>query len=206
VPKSSSSQKAPRAGDTSDVRAAILEAAVDLFYQQGHAATGVQQIVDAANRTKGAFYHYWNGKESLLLEIHDTFHEYAISRGRALQEQNLPPDRLLHQLIVDLFIQLAHYQRHMTVVFAQARYTPYEKYPKSKQLRDDYEQIVKSAIEDGVKSGVFRDDLEAINVMAFGVMALSSWATNWFRPGGPMTAEEIGEMYARVMVDGLRKR
>jgi len=196
----------PQASDPTDVRSAILDAAVDLFYRQGYAATGVQQVVDAAGRTKGAFYHYWDSKESLLLEIHDTFHRYAIGRGRALQEQHLPPDQFVHQLIVDLFRQLELYQRHMTVVFAQALYTPYEKYPRSKQLRDEYEQIVKSAIEDGIRDGVFREDIEAPNVMAYGVMSFSSWATNWYRPGGPLTAEQIGEMYARVMVDGLRRR
>jgi AcrR family transcriptional regulator len=197
---------APQTGDPTDVRSAILDAAVDLFYRQGYSATGVQQVVDAAGRTKGAFYHYWDSKESLLLEIHDTFHVYAISRAHALLERNLPADEALRELIVELFRQLEVYQKHMTVVFHQASYTPYAKYPKSKKLRDEYESIVKSVLEDGVRNGIFRDDLEATNVMAFGLMSFSSWATNWYRPGGPMTAEQIGEMYARVMIDGLRKR
>jgi TetR/AcrR family transcriptional regulator, cholesterol catabolism regulator len=189
-----------------DVRTAILDAAVELFYAKGYDATGLQQVVDAAGCTKGAFYHYWDSKESLLLEIHDTFHEFGITSGRAVLERGLAPDEALHDLVVDLFRQLEVYQRHMTVVISQSLYTPYEKYPRSRELRDEYEQIVKSVIEDGVEQGVFRDDLEATNVMAFGVMAFGTWATTWYRPGGRLSAVQIGEMYARVIVDGLRAR
>lgn len=195
----------PQSGEPTDVRSAILDAAVDLFYRQGYAATGVQQVVDAAGRTKGAFYHYWDSKESLLLEIHDTFHLFANSRARELMERDLTPDVRLHELIVDLFRQLELYRRHMTVVFQQALYTPYAKYPKSKALRDEYEEIVKTVIQDGIDTGVFRSDLGATNVLAYGAMSFSFWATNWYRPGGARTAEEIGETYARVYVDGLRK-
>lgn len=195
-----------KANGGKDLRNAILEAAVELFYQSGYAATGVQQIVDAAGCTKGAFYHYWNSKQDLLLEIHDTFHHYAIGRGRDILARRLPADEALHTLVVELFRQLELYRKHMTVVFHQAIYTPYADYPQSRALRDEFELIVKSIISDGVESGVFRNDLEQTNVMAFGVMSFSSWATNWYRPGGSMTAEQIGEMYARVIVDGLRAR
>ena len=195
-----------KANGGKDLRSAIVEAAVELFYEHGYAATGVQQIVDAAGCTKGAFYHYWNSKLDLLLEIHDTFHHYAIGRGREILDRRLPADEALHAVVVELFRQLELYRKHMTVVFHQAIYTPYADYPQSRALRDEFELIVKSIISDGVESGVFRDDLEQTNVMAFGVMSFSSWATNWYRPGGKMTAEQIGEMYARVIVDGLRAR
>jgi AcrR family transcriptional regulator len=196
----------PVTGDANGVRSMILNAAVDQFYKFGYSATGVQQIVDAAGRTKGAFYHYWDSKESLLLEIHDTFHRYAISRGRDILAREMPPDEALKEIILELFRQLERYQKHMTVVFHQAIYTPYAKYPASRQLRDEYEQIVRSIIDDGVRTGVFRDDIEKTNVIAYGVMSFSSWATNWYRPDGPMTAEQIGALYARVMIDGLRKQ
>jgi len=189
-----------------DIRSSILDTAVELFYQNGYSATGVQQVVEAAGCTKGAFYHYWSSKEQLLLEIHDTFHRYAIARGREILEKNLPPGEALHAIVVELFRQLERYRKHMTVVFHQARYTPYAKYPESKALRDEYESIVKSIIEAGVKSGEFRSDIPRTNVMAYGVMSFSSWATNWYDPDGPMTAEEIGDLFGRVIVDGLRAK
>ena len=61
-----------------------MDAAVELFYQRGYQATGVQDIVDRAGYTKGALYHYFKSKEDLLLEIHDVFMSYGLERGREI--------------------------------------------------------------------------------------------------------------------------
>ena len=47
----------------------IIAAAVTLFAERGFDATAVQQIVDRAEVTKGALYHYFDSKDELLYEI-----------------------------------------------------------------------------------------------------------------------------------------
>ena len=44
----------------------LLRHAIILFAQRGFDATSVQDIVDAANVTKGAFYYYFTSKDDLL--------------------------------------------------------------------------------------------------------------------------------------------
>ena len=51
----------------------ILEAAVELFYQRGFEATGVQEIVNQAGCTKGALYHYFRSKNDILFELRNAF-------------------------------------------------------------------------------------------------------------------------------------
>ena len=46
----------------------IMEAAMALFTSQGFRATTLDQVADAAGVTKGAIYHYFDGKEDLLLQ------------------------------------------------------------------------------------------------------------------------------------------
>ena len=48
----------------------IIGAAVRLFASQGYDATSVQEIVTAAEVTKGALYHYFRAKDDLLFEIY----------------------------------------------------------------------------------------------------------------------------------------
>ena len=48
----------------------IIDAAVRLFAAQGYDATSVQEIVAAAEVTKGALYHYFRAKDDLLFEIY----------------------------------------------------------------------------------------------------------------------------------------
>src|SRR3954452_14593026 len=47
----------------------ILEAARYLFWEKGYAATGMAEILDRAQANAGSFYHFFPGKESLLLAV-----------------------------------------------------------------------------------------------------------------------------------------
>ncbi|WP_026404861.1 TetR/AcrR family transcriptional regulator [Actinomadura rifamycini] len=53
----------------SDTRARLLEAAAQLFREQGYAATGLKQITAAAEAPWGSLYHFFpRGKEQLGVE------------------------------------------------------------------------------------------------------------------------------------------
>ncbi len=49
-----------------DTRAALLEAALELFAARGYDAVGVQEIVEAAGVTKPTLYHHFGSKRGLL--------------------------------------------------------------------------------------------------------------------------------------------
>lgn len=49
-----------------DNRTNILEKALQLFYEKGYDAIGVQEIADAAGVTKPTLYHYFGSKYGLL--------------------------------------------------------------------------------------------------------------------------------------------
>ncbi len=53
----------------SDTRERILEAARQLFLSQGYAATGVAQILKAAEANSGSLYYFFPTKEDLLLAV-----------------------------------------------------------------------------------------------------------------------------------------
>lgn len=44
----------------------IIEAAWELFYEQGYDETTVDQIIEKSATSKGSFYHYFNSKDELL--------------------------------------------------------------------------------------------------------------------------------------------
>ncbi len=53
----------------------IITAAWRLFYEQGYAATTVEDILRAAGTAKGSFYHYFTGKDALLGTLSTLFDE-----------------------------------------------------------------------------------------------------------------------------------
>jgi TetR/AcrR family transcriptional regulator, cholesterol catabolism regulator len=58
-----------RLGSGKETRDRIVASSVELFARQGFHATSVQQIVEDAQVTKGAFYHHFSAKEDILFEI-----------------------------------------------------------------------------------------------------------------------------------------
>lgn len=63
------SQPVARPSPRIDSRTRILDAALDLFHQQGVAATGLDQILAVSGTGKGQFYHWFGSKDDLVLEV-----------------------------------------------------------------------------------------------------------------------------------------
>ena len=70
-----------------DNKEKILECALNLFYQKGYDAVGVQEIVTAVGITKPTLYYYYKSKygllESLLSEKCNRMNEQLREIGRA---------------------------------------------------------------------------------------------------------------------------
>ncbi|MEZ4708341.1 MAG: TetR/AcrR family transcriptional regulator [Caldilineaceae bacterium] len=52
-------------------RSEILDAAQQLFYQKGYEQTSIQDLLSAVGIAKGTFYHYFDSKQALLVELTD---------------------------------------------------------------------------------------------------------------------------------------
>jgi len=61
--------------DTPSTRERLLDAARYLFWEKGYAATGMAEILDRAQARSGSFYHFFAGKEQLLLAVLDSYLE-----------------------------------------------------------------------------------------------------------------------------------
>ena len=65
-----------------NTRGKIVEAAWQLFYEQGYEDTTVEEIIESSHTSKGSFYHYFDGKDALLSTLSDLFDQKYL----ALQE------------------------------------------------------------------------------------------------------------------------
>ncbi|MCI5897670.1 MAG: TetR/AcrR family transcriptional regulator [Firmicutes bacterium] len=58
-----------------NIKGKIIVAAWKLFYEQGYDDTTVEEIIEAAETSKGSFYHYFEGKDALLSSLSYLFDE-----------------------------------------------------------------------------------------------------------------------------------
>ncbi|MCU1352926.1 MAG: putative transcriptional regulator, TetR family [Acidimicrobiales bacterium] len=78
-----------------DTRARLIAAAADLFARQGFHATSAEAVAAAADRTTGALYDHFGGKEGLLFALLEVWMEQTVADLRpALEEVPELDDRL----------------------------------------------------------------------------------------------------------------
>jgi len=73
-----------------DSKEKILQVAFNLFLQKGYRDVSLSEIVQQVGLTKGAFYHYFKGKDQLFLEIVD---HYFLSLSDYIYDR-VPKDHL----------------------------------------------------------------------------------------------------------------
>ena len=93
-------------------RAALLDSAALLFRRQGYAATGVNQILEAAEVKAGSLYHHFPaGKQELAAAVVDSVGGGIEKRLRQMLDSGLPVSDIVDGWIDLLAAGLATDQR-----------------------------------------------------------------------------------------------
>ena len=69
-----------KADQAEATRAALLEAATELFAQRGYAGVATEEIVRAAGVTRGALYHHFAGKLELFEAVYEQVEQGLVER------------------------------------------------------------------------------------------------------------------------------
>ena len=186
-------------------REALVEAAVACFYEKGYEATSVQEVVERAGVTKGAFYHHFSSKDELLAHIHDTFMDVQLQMIERVAARDASAREKLVELVEEIVVGAQRFQAHHTIFFEQRRFLSDERFAQALLKRHAFEQHLIDILDQGIAAGEF-SKVGSTRVLAFGVIGMAAWTYQWIRPGGGMSAKEIGELYANVLLDGLAER
>ncbi|GAA2438357.1 TetR/AcrR family transcriptional regulator [Streptomyces macrosporus] len=183
---------------TPDAARRLLLAAVEAFAERGFHATTTRDIASRAGMSPAALYIHYRTKEELLYQISRVGHERSV---RILTEANdsatNPADRLA--AAVHAFVRW-HAERHTTarVVQYELNALAEEHYTEIVALRRRSEEILRGILEDGVAVGEFT--VADIRGTALAVLSLCIDVARWFRSGGSRTPEEIGTLYADLVL------
>ncbi|RTH04927.1 TetR/AcrR family transcriptional regulator [Thermus scotoductus] len=180
----------------------ILEEAARLFTEKGYEATSVQDLAEALGLSKAALYHHFRSKEEVLYEISLQALEGLCRQGeRALSE---PDPKVALLRFMEGHARFFEENRPFFVAMLQGlqSLSP-EKRAVTIALRDRYEGMLRSILERGMALGVFRP-LD-VGLTARAILSLLNWMIRWFRPGGPLRAEEVARFYFDLILKGLEK-
>ncbi len=186
-------------------RRVVVDAAAHVFAERGYHATSVAALLDETGLTAGGLYHYFAGRDELLVAICDELLDPLLDRADAIVAGNAAPLTQLREVLV---AWLAHIERHLDHmrVFQQERHViehdPRWQEIRSKRLR--FERVLDGLLERAERCG----DLEIPDrrVALFALLGMVNYTPTWFRTGGRLGAGEIAAGYYKLLVDAYRPR
>ena len=185
-------------------RQMLLERSLELFGAQGFHATSVQEIVERAGLTKGAFYHHFASKEDVLLLIHDEFLQTQGDRVAEIVAAYDSPVEQLTEIVRYSVLSVARYQAHVAVFFQERKYLTGERAAEVHRKRDTVERLMESVVKRGIEQGFFDPNISP-RIAVFSIVGMTAWVYQWYRPRGTFSAEEIAEQMASIVLNGLRR-
>ncbi len=81
--------------DGNNTKSRIIQAAWDLFYEQGYNDTTIDDIVEKSETSKGSFYHYFESKDSLLSSLSYIFDEKYEELQNSIDSETNSFDKLM---------------------------------------------------------------------------------------------------------------
>lgn len=177
-------------------------AAARMFQERGYAGVTVDDIVREVGVTKGAFYHYFDSKGTLLFQLHDEYVSYAVSRVQQVIEAEANPASELRAYIRELFSQIHEYQAYVQVLFDERRDLPARNVTEVEAKKDMLRDILEGVIARGIDAGIFRQRDPKLAALA--VAGMSLWGYQWYRPTGRLGPDEIADEFADFVLTGLQ--
>ncbi|WP_187369427.1 TetR/AcrR family transcriptional regulator [Baekduia soli] len=194
----------PDTGSATPVRADIIAAATRVFSERGYHAASMSEIAAAVGMRKPSLYHHVRRKEDLLFAIHEQMIDELIAEMMRIVGSSATPAEKVAATLRSAMGFVARHRDGVTVFLAEHRSVGGERWNELVIKRDFYEQMLHRVLTEGREGGAFVDVPPAIAAKA--LLAMANWGYTWFQPGGPLTAEEVAETFARIALRGLEVR
>lgn len=184
-------------------REEILRAALAEVRDEGYHAATLEGIAERVGIRKAALYHYFPDKDAILYACHrESLSELERLMASSLACCEGPAERLSYLI-----------REHVRVMTETLEGSPLafevpalsaDRRNEIVAGRDRYEHLLRELIAEGSAAGVFR----AVDpkVAVFAILGAINWIARWYRPGGRMTAGELGEGFADYLLGGLYRQ
>lgn len=166
----------------------VIAGAARVFARRGYAETSVAGLAAELGLATGAIYHYFSGKEDLLVQICDQLMEPLLERAAELGDSEPDPARRLRELLRLWVAHVVEHRDHM-LVFTQVRHVVDhgEQWRGVRSSRKRFEQLLGEALEQAAVA-------EPI-LVRYALLGMVNHTVQWYRPRGRMKPTEIADGY-----------
>jgi AcrR family transcriptional regulator len=173
--------------------------AARVFAARGYDQTSVPQLAGELGLAAGSLYHYFGGKEQLLIAICNELMEPLLERVAALEAERLAPADHLRALVRIWVAHVVAHRDHM-LVFQQERHVidHGEQWRAVRADRKRFETLVDTALTaiEATNNARFTDRRLALSAL----LGMVNHTAQWYRPRGRLTPEAIADGYVDLLL------
>jgi AcrR family transcriptional regulator len=166
-PKRQAGKRQPtRTNDPQRTMANILTVARKEFSEKGLAGARIDQIAAETQTSKRMIYYYFGSKEGLYLKVLETAYQGVRTQEADLHLEDLPPEEALRKLVGSTFDHHHRNQDYIRLVMNEniERGAYLQQSKTIQDMNVPAIQSIQKLIDRGVAAGVFRTDLDAIDL------------------------------------------
>lgn len=169
----------------------IREVALRLFARHGYAAVSMRQIAREVGVQAGALYAYTPDKQALLFDLMESHMERLLASWQ--DRPDAPPLARLERFVRFHIDDSLDHSDAVFLSYMELRNLDEENHRKISAMRRRYENFLEVILRDGLAHGTIR--VEDSRLASMALIAMLTGVTNWYRAGGRLDRERIGDIY-----------
>lgn len=181
----------------------LLQLAATMFAERGMRATTVRDIADSAGILSGSLYHHFSSKEEMVDEVLRGFLDWLFHRYQEIVATEPNPVQRLRGLFMASFEAIETQHAAVVIYQDEAKHlSSQERFAYVEERNKEQRQMWVEVLTQGIEEGYFRPDVDVDLVYRF--IRDTTWVSvRWYQPGGPLTAEQVGQQYLAIVLGGI---
>lgn len=182
----------------------LLDTAAKLFWTKGYASTTTREIAELLGVRKASLYHHINNKEDLLFQISLNSLERIIRDVRtAMEGRDDQLERVRNLVHAHITSMIADQDKHSVMLTELRALSPIRR-KRIVALRDEYEQLVVSVLDEACAAGVLRADIP-VKYLSLSLLNLMNWSIFWFQSDDELSPDRLADYLTTVYLAGAGK-
>lgn len=180
----------------------VLGAALDEFLAIGYHGATVRGIAARCGMSVSGIYHYYTSKHQMLVSLLELTMNELLARSDAARAEGRDPVERFSLLIEHVALFHTHRRELGFLGASEMRSLDDHNRRKIANMRNTQQHMIDHEVADAVRVGRFRTPHphEAARAAVTMCTALSTW----WRPDGPLSAEQIAQRYVEIALDLVR--
>jgi AcrR family transcriptional regulator len=172
----------------------VVYQAAKIFAKRGYDQTTMQELAASMDLAAGTLYHYFAGKEDLLMAICDQLMEPLLDQAGELLGGDRDPEAQLRAVVRRWVEHVVEHRDHM-LVFQQERHLieSGDRWRKVRASRKAFERLAAEALARARPAADSRLDLLAL-------LGMVNHTAQWYRPRGALSPAQIADGYVDLIL------